>query len=441
MKTLYLDCFAGISGDMFVGALIDLGLDPADLKNELKKVPIDGYRLDISSVEKGGIRAKAFRVYLENEAGEQLADSEFQEIALLPSKAGEGDQHPPEAHGRRLDEILECIGNSGLDENVVAQVSAVFKRLGQAEAKVHGVPVEEVHLHEVGGLDAIIDVTCAVIGLKKLGVETVLSSALHLGGGFVRTSHGVLPVPAPATAELLAGAQVYSTEVQGELVTPTGAAILMSVAQGFGAMPRMQIDRVGYGAGSRTRAFPNVLRAYLGEMFAPQRGETDRNPRLPFQKQHDVPLTGAGYQQGPAVILESNIDDSNPQVFEYLMDRLLNAGALDVGLLPVSMKKNRPGVLLQVLAHPESVEDLLRIIFQESTTIGVRSYPVTKHMLPRQIEIVETEYGRVRVKIARLGEQVVNLKPEYEDCRALAIQFGLPIKDVYLAALKAIDAV
>ncbi|MCZ7553071.1 MAG: nickel pincer cofactor biosynthesis protein LarC [Anaerolineales bacterium] len=446
MRAIYFDCFAGISGDMIVGALVDLGLDPDDLISELKKLPVEGFRVELSDVEKQGIRAKAFRVYLEHETGERLADVEFRESAVLTPDAGTHAEHHSHTHTHahthahnHLSEILECIEQSKLSERVRSQASAIFNRLGAAEAKVHGVPLEKVHLHEVGGLDAIVDITSAAIGLEKLGVDAVLASPLHLGGGFVRTSHGVLPVPAPATAELLAGAQVYTTEISGELVTPTGAAILMNFIQRFGPLPRMHVLGVGYGAGSRDRSFPNVLRAYLGELPLEEETVPARLPRFPHQEQHNVPLTPAGYQEGLAVVLESNIDDSNPQMFEYLMDRLFEAGALDVGLLPISMKKTRPGVALQVMAHPENVDDLLRIIFEESTTIGVRSYPVTKHMLPRQIETVETEFGSVRVKIARLGAKVVNVKPEYEDCRALAIQLGLPIKEVYLAAMNAVS--
>lgn len=434
-RTIYFDCFAGISGDMIVGALVDLGLDPDDLRDELKKLPFAGYRLETLDVHKRGLRAKAFRVYLEGAEGEQLADAEFVETSDALPETDAHDHHHAGATSRHLSEILDCIERSDLSERVRQQTSAIFTRLGQAEARVHGVPLEQVHLHEVGSLDAIVDIASAMIGLEKLGVEAVLASPLHLGGGFVRASHGVLPVPAPATAELLSGVQVYTTDFKGELVTPTGAAILTTIAQGFGPLPRMQVLDVGYGAGSRDRPFPNVLRAYLGEMETQDELVSGRGARFPHQEQHNAPLTQAGYQEGRAVVLESNIDDSNPQMFEYLIDRLLEAGALDVGLLPISMKKNRPGVLLHVLAHPESVDDLLQIIFQESTTIGVRSYPVTKHMLPRQIETVDTKYGRVRVKIARLGDRVANVKPEYEDCRALAIQLGLPIKDIYLEAM------
>lgn len=424
---------------MIVGALVDLGVDPDDLINELNKLPIEGFRVELSNVEKQSIRAKAFRVYLEHETDEELADAEFHESSVLMQDTNSHEEHHSHAHSRGLSEILECIERSELSEWVRRQASAIFNRLGQAEAKVHGVPLEKVHLHEVGSLDAIVDIASAAIALEKLGVEAVLSSPLHLGSGFVRTCHGVLPVPAPATAELLAGAQVYTTEVSGELVTPTGAAILMNFVQQFSPLPRMRVLGIGYGAGSRDRSFPNVLRAYLGELTPQDEVASTRMPRFPHQEQHNVSLTRTGYQEGLAIVLESNIDDNNPQMFEYLMDRLLEAGALDVGLLPISMKKNRPGVALQVMAHPENVDDLLRIIFEESTTIGVRSYPVTKYMLPRQIETVETKYGPVRVKIARLGDQVVNVKPEYEDCRELAIQLSLPIKDIYLAAMNTVS--
>jgi uncharacterized protein (DUF111 family) len=235
---------------------------------------------------------------------------------------------------------------------------------------------------------------------------------------------------------LLRGAAVYTSEAKGELVTPTGAAILMSLARGYGPMPEMEIHAVGYGAGSRDREFPNVLRAFLGDV----RMKTSvRHSRSPYPQQHEAPIGPNGYQEGPAVILEANIDDSNPQIFEHLIERILDAGALDVMLVPIYMKKNRPAILLQVLSHPETVEELISIIFQESTTIGVRSYPVKKIMLPRKIETIETEYGPVRVKIAFFGGQSVNMQPEYEDCRELATRLGVPLKAIYQAALSAVN--
>ncbi len=452
MKIIYFDCFAGISGDMLVGALLDLGLDLASLERELHKLPLEGFRLQVSKVNKRGIQASKFQVILTSPAGDRLADADFQEVELpaeTTSQPSPGD--PPHRHSadevhphdhshpphRSLTQILSLIDNSSLPTAVKTMAGAIFTRLGEAEARVHGVSLDRVHFHEVGGVDAIVDIVGAAIGLEQLGLERVCASPLHLGSGFVRSAHGLLPVPAPATAHLVAGVPVYSSEVKGELVTPTGAAIITTIAQQFGPLPPMVIEATGYGAGSRDRAFPNVLRAYLGQVVAgpiPSVPSGGRQVRDPFPEQHEAPLVTAGYHEGPAMVIEANIDDMNPQLFEYLLERLLEAGALDVSLIPVQMKKSRPGTILHVLAHPTSVDDLLAIIFTESTTIGARTYGVTKRMLQRETQTVETPFGPVRVKVARLGGQVVNVAPEYEDCRELARRHSLPLKEIYALA-------
>lgn len=444
MKVAYFDCFAGISGDMTVGALLDLGLDLARLEQELQKLPLAGYRLEASQVNKQGVRATQFRVLLADGEGERLADSEFEEVKPEELPAGQAEteiHHHHDHHSgatgpeqRSLQEILTLIDQSELSSKVKAIAQAIFQRLGEAEAQVHGLPVEEVHFHEVGGVDAIVDIVGAAIGLEQLGIERVYASPLHLGSGFVRCAHGLYPVPAPATANLVAGAPVYSTAAKGELVTPTGAAIITTLAHQFGPLPPLVSQATGYGAGSRNREFPNVLRVYLGEATgaAESGGETERS-RTPFPEQHQAPSGPAGYHNGPAVVIEASIDDMNPQLYEHLLDRLLAAAALDVMLIPVQMKKNRPGTLLHVLAHPASVEALIAIILTESTSIGVRTYEVTKHMLRRDRCTVETPFGPVRVKVARLQEQVVNLSPEYEDCRRLAQQHNVPLKEIYQA--------
>jgi uncharacterized protein (TIGR00299 family) protein len=453
MRIAYFDCFAGISGDMLVGALLDLGLDLAILERELRKLPLEGYRLQVSKVNKRGIQASKFQVILTGPAGDRLADADFQEVELPVETTGQpspGDplhRQPPtdEAHQhehshplhRSLTEILSLIDNSNLSNPVKTMAGAIFTRLGEAEARVHGVSLDRVHFHEVGGVDAIVDIVGAAIGLEQLGLERVYASPLHLGSGFIRSGHGLLPVPAPATANLVAGVPVYSSEVKGELVTPTGAAIITTIAQQFGPLPPMVIEATGYGAGSRDREFPNVLRAYLGQEIAgptPAIPPGDRQVRDPFPEQHEAPLVPAGYHEGPAMVIEANIDDMNPQLFEYLLERLLEAGALDVSLIPVQMKKTRPGTILHVLAHPTSVDNLLAIIFTESTTIGARTYEVTKRMLRRETQTVETPFGPVRVKVAWLGSQVVNVAPEYEDCRELARRHDLPLKEVYALA-------
>ncbi len=468
MRTLYLDCFAGISGDMFVGAMLDLsaGFDLERLQSELEKLGLGGYRLEAGEGLKHGVRATAFRVYLDDEK-EKLADSEYVEIDASETAHDHTHDHEDShrhvdhfnngerchSDGRGLQEILELLEGSGLSAGVKKMATAIFQRLAEAEARVHDVNPQEVHFHEVGGIDAIVDITAAAIGLEMLGIEAVFASRLQLGSGFVRSSHGTLPVPAPATAELLKGVPVFTGDIKGELVTPTGAAVLTAIARGYGSMPEMVVESVGYGAGTRDRDFPNVLRAYLGEsrIEAASNKAERRLPRIPFPEQHDAPLEPGGYHSGEAMMIEANIDDSNPQFFERLVERLLDAGALDVTLISVYMKKSRPGVMLQVLARPEGMDQLLQIIFVKSTTIGVRSYPVTKHMLEREQVTVDTELGPVRVKVARLGRQadrkrladkknpIVNVTPEYEDCRELAIRYGLSVKEVYRLALAVYD--
>jgi len=455
MKTLYLDCFAGVSGDMFLGMLLDLGLDFQQLEQELRKIPIGGYKLQLQKVEKGGLQAASFKVYLESpEDNPRLADAEFHEVDLthLPSHPDaafeheshdiesntEPHHHQPADTSRSLAELLTLIQSSRLAEPIKDRIAAVFQRLGAAEARVHGKTMETIHFHEVGGVDAIVDIAGAVIGLNLLEIQNLVVSPLHLGSGFIRFSHGLFPVPAPATAALVEGFPVYSTEIKGELVTPTGAAIVTTLANSFGPLPAMVVQRVGYGAGSRERDFPNVLRGYLGEINL-VKASPSRN-REPFPEQHDTPTGAQGYHTSPAMVLECNLDDLNPQLFEPLLEALLAAGALDVLMIPAQMKKNRPGILLQVLSHPSVVDTLLEIIFRNSTTLGVRTYPVSKNMLQRQTILVQTSVGQVRIKTGWLGAECVNWMPEYEDVLTLAQASGLPTKEVYQQALAAAQA-
>jgi pyridinium-3,5-bisthiocarboxylic acid mononucleotide nickel chelatase len=331
------------------------------------------------------------------------------------------------------------IQDSALSDRVKTRACAIFSRLAEAEGQVHGSPTDKVQFHEVGGTDAIVDIVGAAIGLEQLGIESVYASPLPLGSGFIRSAHGLYPVPGPATANLLRGVPVYTTQASGEMVTPTGAAIITSLAQGFGPMPAMTVESVGYGAGTRQREFPNVLRGFIGESY-PASQEVPfgaRTGRDPYPQQHQVPAGEPGYHEAQAVVIETNIDDMSPQLFEHLSDLLLAAGALDVVMLPVQMKKGRPGMLLHVLAYPTSVDVLLEIVFSESTSIGARTYPVTKHMLQRETRLVETPYGRVRLKLAWLGERLVNVAPEYEDCREIAYHKGVPLKEVISAAMAA----
>ena len=380
----YLDCFSGISGDMLLGALVDAGLSLEVLKADLACLSLSGYDIKAAKVTKGGI------------AGTQVSVEVREE----------------QAH-RGLHDILKIIDASSLPEETKETSRRIFTRLAEAEARVHNQPVEDVHFHEVGAVDAIVDVVGACCGLRRLGVTELYSSPLPLGGGWVNTAHGRLPVPAPATAELLKGALLYAGPVQAELVTPTGAAIVTTLCRNFGPMPPMTVSQVGWGAGARDLPHPNLLRLFLGE-----------------------PAVKAAEQR--LALLETNLDDMNPELFEHLMDRLLAAGALDVFYTPIVMKKSRPATLVSVLAEPEKVDALSAILFRETTTLGVRVQEVSRRCLERRSVEVETPYGRVRVKLGLLGAETVTAAPEYEDCRRIANERGVPLKGVYEAAQAAI---
>lgn len=422
-RIAYLDCFAGVSGDMFVGALLDAGLSLADLQRELRALGLDGYRLSHTYVDKCGLRASHFQVFL----GEHGDEKEQPQELAGPHTDSDAHTHT-HAHGRSFAEIRALIAGSALRDSVKVRALKIFTRLAEAEAHVHGTEVESAQFHEVGMLDAIVDIVSAAIGVELLGIDRVVCSPLHVGSGFVRMAHGVYPIPAPATARLLLGAPTYSTAARGELVTPTGAAIVTALAQEFGPQPTMVVEHTGYGAGTKDRDFPNVLRVLLGAPVA---------PREPHPEQHAAPVMAGGWHEGAAVVIEANLDDMNPQWYDALFERLLAAGALDVLLIPVQMKKQRPGVLLQVIARSDAVDELTTIIFTESSTIGVRTYPVTRRMLQREIRSVTTRFGPLRVKVARLGDRVVNVAPEFEDCRAAARAHGVAVKTVHAAAVAA----
>lgn len=367
---------------MILGALLDAGVQPEVWQGELTKLNLSGYELKIERVQKQSLTATAVRV-----------------------RVSEGGQE------RGLTEIEALIRASPLPTEVKETSVEVFRRLAEAEARVHGITPERVHFHEVGGVDAIVDIVGAVVGLRLLGVEAVYASALPLGHGFVDCAHGRLPLPAPATLELLRGVPVRSQDVEGELVTPTGAAILTTLAKGFGPFPPMTVERIGYGAGQRDFPFPNLLRLLVGSTSA-----------------------GLDARLETLTLLEANIDDLNPEFYGHLMERLFTAGALDVYLTPVQMKKNRPGVLLSVACPPAKAEALAALVFAETTTIGLRRQEVQRWALARERVEVETPYGSVGVKVARLGGKVMTASPEYEDCRRLALERGVPLKEVYAAA-------
>jgi len=382
MRIAYFDCFAGASGDMILGALLDAGVEPDAWQGELDKLNLSGYELKIDRVQKEGIAATAVRVLVD-----------------------EGGQE------RHLTEIEELIGTSQLPNGVKETSVEIFRRLAVAEAKVHGTTSDRIHFHEVGGVDAIIDIVGSVVGLQLLGVEEIYASALPLGHGFVDCAHGRLPLPAPATVELLRGVPVLSRDVEGELVTPTGAAILTTLAKGFGPFPPMTVEGIGYGAGQRDFPFPNLLRLLVGTT----------SPALDARME-------------TLTLLEANIDDLNPEFYGHLMECLFTAGALDVYLTPVQMKKNRPGVVLSVTCPPAQAQALAALVFAETTTIGLRRQEVQRWALARERVEVETPYGTVGVKVARLSGRVVTASPEYEDCRRLALESGVPLKEVYAAA-------
>jgi uncharacterized protein (TIGR00299 family) protein len=387
MSTIaYFDCFSGISGNMTLGAFLDCGIEPDSLRAELKKLNLGGYRLETREIRKAGLRGISVEVPVE---GEQ-----------------------PHRH---LKDIEAIIAAGSLSERVRERSLLAFRKLARAEAKVHGEPVEKIHFHEVGAVDAIVDIVGAAVCLEMLGVEKVYSSPLHIGAGTVNSAHGLLPVPAPATAELLGGIPVYGRDVDAELVTPTGAALLLAMEADFGGAPPMRVERTGYGAGTRDLPWANLLRVSIGRAEA-----------------------GGGTAGGERVmVVEANIDDMNPQWYEHVFDRLLGAGALDVYLTPIQMKRSRPAVTLGLMVDEPKLDEALGILFAETTTIGVRLHPVERRKLEREERTVETPYGPVRVKTARWGGRVMNTAPEYRDCLRLAEEKGVPLKEIWQAAITA----
>jgi len=380
VKVCYFDCFSGISGDMVLGALVDAGADLGRIEAELRKLPVSGWTMAAEKVKRGPLQATHVRV-----------------------KRSESHHH------RGLSDILKLIESAGLPARAAARAAEVFKCLGEAEARVHGIPVEKVHFHEVGAVDAIVDIVGACIGFELLGIEQFACSALNVGGGRVQTEHGVLPVPAPATADMLRQAPTYSTGIERELVTPTGAALVAGLVTQFGAQPRMTVERIGYGAGSAELAEqPNVLRLFLGETIA----------------------AGSAAEEPTVTVLEANLDDMAPVVGGYFMEQALGAGALDVFFTPVQMKKNRPGLVLTVICPPERADVLSELIFEQTTTIGLRQYEAKRRVLEREFVTVETPYGPVRMKLARLDGRLLNAAPEYDDCQRLAREKAVPLKQV-----------
>ncbi|HYR42799.1 MAG TPA: nickel pincer cofactor biosynthesis protein LarC [Terriglobia bacterium] len=407
MKALYFDCFSGISGDMTIGALLDLGLDFEYLKAELKKLPVEDYELKVSRVVRSNLSATKFDVVIPSASGRGQGDGHNHEHH-------HHDDHAHSHFHRKASEILSMIRGSSLSLGSKRFATDIFTKLATSEGKVHDVQPEDVEFHEVGAIDSIVDTVGTAIGFDALGVERFFCSAINIGSGFIHCQHGIMPVPAPATADLLRHATVYQKHAQTELVTPTGAAILAAVVNQFGPMQGFAAERIGYGAGTKQFPdFPNCLRLMLGD----ERGVTAQ--RL----------------SGDVIVIEANIDDMTAQNFGYVTETLLAAGALDVFTVPIQMKKGRPGHLLQVLAPQEAADSLSRIIFRETTTIGIRRHAVDRTTLEREFVEVDTTYGKVKIKVSRLDGEVVTAAPEYEDCARIAREKDVPLKQIQALAL------
>jgi len=385
MKALYLDLISGASGDMFLGALIDAGVSVESLFDQLAGLQLDEFELQTKKVQKNGFQATKVDVLV----GKQLPE-------------------------RPLPEILEIINKSSLPISIQEQASSIFQHIGKVEAGIHNKSLEEIHLHELGGTDTIVDVTGTLLALDMLEVTRIQASSIPVGSGFIPGAHGQIPLPAPATLGILQDLPIYGLDIQAELVTPTGAALLAALVEDFGPPPAMVLDSIGYGAGARDLPIPNLLRALIGTPSTSKNGN--------YQK---------------LIILETNLDDQNPEIYPYVMEQLFQAGALDVCLIPIQMKKNRPGTQIQVLADPAHSEILRNILFQETTTLGIREREVDRFSLTRKTRSVATPYGDIEVKISATPTGEMKISPEYEDCRKLAVEKQIPLREIYRAAISA----
>jgi len=384
MTIAYFDCFSGISGDMTLGALVDGGLSIDSLRSELVKLNLPGYEIEVEMVKRSGIAATKVRVIIDNK----------------------------EQKSRHLADILNIIDGSSLSDTIKRKSGMIFKRLGEAEARVHGTTTDKIHFHEVGAVDSIVDIVGSVIGLELLGISQIMTSAVNVGSGTVQTSHGLLPIPAPATADMLKGIPFYESSTTLELTTPTGAAIISTLGASFGPLPTMRVDRIAYGAGDKDLPDrPNVLRLMIGEL-------------------------AATYVEDTSIVIETNIDDMNPQVYDYVIEKLMQQGAQDVFLTPIIMKKGRPAILLSVLTDKSKADMILDTIFRETTSIGVRIQEVGRKKLGRELKEVDTIYGKIRVKISKHGDDILTATPEYEDCRKIAEEKQIPLKQVMEEAKK-----
>ncbi len=468
MRIAYLDCFAGIAGDMFLGALLDAGV-PAQVLHEATAALDLGASLRIETVDRSGISCTKVHVLEDGELAEGEGHKHSREHEHTRNdkqhqrsledlghthqlrtqhlhKVGHSHRHQQEdehthehgeldhAHGRSLTEIRKLICAAELHQDVKSFAMRAFELLGASEAKIHNVPVDEIHFHEVGGVDAIVDIVAAGAGIHHLQIGAWYASAVNVGGGTVECAHGTFPVPAPATADLLRGCPTYSAHVQKELVTPTGAALLRALQPAFGAQPSMAVEAVGYGAGTRNpRRFPNVLRLSVGAQVASSAREGNGLVSLSALRDGDGTKTDAEV----VTVLETALDDLSPQVIAYVTETALSMGALDVMLTPVIMKKGRPGTLLTVLCEPSQSAAFEQLLLRETSTLGVRIREDRRVCLKRQHVTVETRYGPIRVKVGSEDGEERNVAPEFEDCRGAATQHGVPLKRVQQAALTA----
>jgi len=390
MKSLYFDCFSGVSGDMILGALVDSGVELETIKSELEKLNLTGYSLKAYQTKRGQI------------AGTKV-DVELAEI-----------QNDPHHHGRHLSEIKKIIEESNLSDEIKKRSLNIFQKIGVAEAEIHNIPLEKVHFHEVGALDSIVDIVGSVAGIVSLNADKIYASAINTGEGMVKCDHGTMPVPAPATVKLLEGIPCYSFGVKKELATPTGVAILNEMVDEFGSLPPIKIQSSGFGAGGHEiESTPNLLRLIIGKT----------------QK--------AAAQN--MIMVETNIDDMNPEFYDHISQRLFDAGAVDVFSSPILMKKNRPAQKLSILTSSTVFQKIQKIVFEESTTFGLRYYSVDRAILDRRNITVDTVYGTVNVKIGSLNGEVLQIAPEYEDCKILARQMQVPLKQIYNEALQKVQ--
>lgn len=387
-RVIYFDCFSGISGDMILGALVNLGTDIKKIRNHLKSLNLKSFKLNTRQVKRNGLIGTKINVVLNNTSQKSH-------------------------HARSFNDIKSLIEKSDLPKTVQFNSIAIFRRIGKVEAKVHGTTINKIHFHEVGAIDSIVDIVGGSLAMDLLDADLVVSSPINTGEGIVKCDHGILPVPAPATLELLKGIPCYSSGVEKELTTPTGAAFIGHFAEKYGSLPNMEVLNTGYGAGTHEiKKIPNLLRVVLG-------------------------VSKKSCHHGSMKVIETNIDDMNPEFYDYVIDQLFKVGAVDVFFTPINMKKNRPGILLSVITSKEDFDSVVQVLLEKTSTLGVRHYDVDRVVLPRKHKMIMTVFGKVRVKIGGLDEKTRTISPEYEDCRKIALKKEIPIKKVYDEALKA----